>query len=773
MTYKRDMPHQDCLIRGDEYLERFPDFALFGRDRELSSLQGILMRSRSNSALIVGSGGVGISALCMGLESTRDHPQTPLDIAAKRKFWLDTDTLFSPGDPATINATFRKLTASLARTPQSILIIDDMRDFIDACRGNGCTNLINSLMRDIKNHKYQAVIESRDEDLDSVIKCHSDMREIFTMMDLLEPEGENLYIIINESVKRLEKFHGIKIEREAVDVAIEVTCKYRVSDASLSRAQPERALTLLDRALAKYRQDAHAQSPELYSLSKEMEILDRAIAGDPPTSSNLTDKSEDELMALKQNLAKHLEQATSTWEETRRMIRALHKEQLDAEQLIREKEDQIAEQQQIEEKRNQSEAPESSENNDHTETDVVAKEDTIDVANFLESARVGGYESNIIRELRTEIKKYQAAAEESRKKYDQLLDGVNRQLLLTRDRVLQTFSSLSGIPANRLNQDERQKLKSLENDLLKKVFDQDHAVSSLANSVKAARVGLRDRNKPMGAFIFIGPSGVGKTELVKALTEVLFEDPKALMRLDMSEFQEKHAVAKLIGAPPGYEGFEAGGILTNGMRRNPQRIVLMDEIEKAHKDVFDICLQIVDDARLTDNLGRVCSFADSVVVLTSNIGSEYFIDKDIGYEEAVRLATEDLEKAFRPEFLNRFNGRRNIKFFKALSLGAINKIARREIDKTNSKLERNDLSIEMSDDDLQKMAKIIYRPKDGARGIVGFINDCMDAKLSNTILETPNAKGVMTVTFDEATKEMKISAPSMQQHDPAVQADES
>ena len=288
------MSHQDCLIRGDEYLKKFPDFDLFGRDRELSSLQGILMRNRSNSALVVGTGGAGVSALCMGLESTREHPNPHMDIVGKRIFWLATDTLFSSGDSVEINATFRKLTASLARTPQAILIIDDMRDFIDACRSNGCTNLINSLMRDIKNHKYQAIIESRDEDLDSVIKCHSDMREVFTMMDLAEPEGENLNTIVQESVKRLEKFHGIKIGDDAVSVAIEVTSKYRVNDASLSRAQPERTLTLLDRALARYRHDAHIQSPELYGLNKEMKSIEKALSDDFSNSAHIADKSKRE-----------------------------------------------------------------------------------------------------------------------------------------------------------------------------------------------------------------------------------------------------------------------------------------------------------------------------------------------------------------------------------------------------------------------------------------------------------------------------------------------
>lgn len=746
------MTSSDCLIRGDEMMARHKDFQLLGRDEELKSLYGILMRSRSNNVLIVGPSGVGSSSLCMGLESKSRDPQTPMDIAHLRKFWLDTDAMFSSGDPKQINEIYQRLSARLEKTPNDVLIIDDIRDFIEAAKSSGCSNLINSIMRDIKAKRYQAIFEARDEDLDTVMKAHSDMSEIFTILDLHEPEGENLETIVNGAAKGLEQFHAIKIKPEAIAAAIEVTSKYRANNSSLSRAQPERALTLIDRALTKYRQEAYAKSPEVAALEKRLHDIGRALEGKNNLPAELKGKNKSELESLRDVLQVEIQEAQKSWEEKKSEISKLHKEQTDAENIIRNQEDQI----EILQK-------EAQERGEQIKSAAGSKEDqsgSVNVVEFLKTAQISGFETKEVLELRKKIETYEALAKKGKDRYDKLRDEVNASLALGREHILARFSELSGIPVSKLDEDEQEKLRNLKSMLMERIFDQDHAVESVAASVKEARIGLRDRDKPMGAFIFIGPSGVGKTELAKALAQVLYEDERALLRLDMSEFQEKHAVAKLIGAPPGYEGYEAGGRLTNEMRKNPRRIVLMDEIEKAHMDVFDICLQIVDDARLSDNFGRTVSFADSVVILTSNIGSEHFLDPNLSYEEAVELARRDLKKTLRPEFLNRFGGGQNIKFFNALSVPAIERIARRELKKLNNKLEHRGLKVEMPDEELSQMCSGMYTKSEGARGIKGFIDTQMGKHISDIVLGSGDTKGIMTVAFNETTKTLEVSSPA-------------
>ena len=247
------------LIRGADYLSKHADFKLVGRDRELKRLSRILMRSTANSVLLVGPGGVGCTALCLGLEAAKKEPNTPFDIVNKRIYWLDTDGLFSSGNAATMNENFQKMLRHLSRYPDSLLIIEDMRDFVEATRNNGLTHFINALMRQVDNRKFQVIFETRDQDLEIVLKCHSNMTELYTMLDLGEPDAESLRLIVRDAVKSLERYHSVPVDDDAVATSIELTTKYRVREMSLSRAQPERSMNLLDRALTSYRQQAHTR----------------------------------------------------------------------------------------------------------------------------------------------------------------------------------------------------------------------------------------------------------------------------------------------------------------------------------------------------------------------------------------------------------------------------------------------------------------------------------------------------------------------------------
>jgi len=726
------------LIRGSDYLSRYDGFKLVGRDNELNKLSRILMRSKANSVLLVGAGGVGCTALCLGLEASKKSEHTPFDIINKRIFWLDTDGLFSSGDTNVMNEKFHKMLSRLGRYPDTLLIIEDMRDFIDATRNNGCTNFINALMSDIGRQKFQAIFECSDDDLEVILKSHSSFREHYTMLDLDEPEEDSLVEIVRQSVKVLNNHHHIDISDDAIDMAIQLTSKYRVREMSLSRAQPERTMNLLDRAFTSYRQHAHANPSELEG--KEAELSE--ISKDDTVAYN---RIESEIEAIK-----------ISWKETQDELRKLHRNQSEGEETLRKLEDDL------EDQRFDDKAKQEERKLDHQAKDE-AQERKFKSFNMRTAA--AGYESEEANSLKEEIKNVQEAIKKNKDSFIKLTQEINKGLKLDSSHVMAEFSQLSGIPVNKLNQDEKVKLLGLEESLSSRVFGQNHAVEKLADAVRVARVGLKDPNKPQASFMFLGPSGVGKTEMAKAVTAALHDDERALLRFDMSEYMEKHAVAKLIGAPPGYEGYEAGGILTNAMRRNPYVVILFDEIEKAHPDVFNVFLQVLDDGRLTDNRGLTVSFSEAVIIMTTNIGQTHFLDPSLSFDEAEEETKKDLEKDFRPEFLNRFNGRQNIVCFKALDLSVIEKIAAREIVKLNSQIrsQGKELSIEISADSLAAICRDHYSPVNGARGIPGYFATKIHPVVARTILQSENVKGVMEIEYCSDSKELQILHPKMKE----------
>jgi ATP-dependent Clp protease ATP-binding subunit ClpB len=717
------------LIRGDDYLARHPDFKLVGREAELKKLSSILIRSKANSVLLVGPGGVGCTALCMGLQASKKDPDAPFDIVNKRIFWLDTDGLFSSGDATRINDSFQKIMNRLYRTPESILIIEDMRDFIEAARNVGSLHFINALTLAIKSNKTQMILEARDEDLDVVLKAHSDLRELFTLIDLQEPAGEPLLHIVEDSTRHLQAFHKIRIAADAVKAAIELTSKYRTRDGGMNRAQPERSVALLDRALSTYRLGAHRKPPGF----------------DQAEAARTKAKTETEIAAADGTLRQLLE----GWEAKQAEIKRLYKLQRDGETAIIELEEQVEKQLAAEQERTQV-ATVGAGAQPAGEAPTTGR-----IARFAKLATGAGLESDVVREMRGRIGQFQTEIAKNRAAFDALTTELNNQLELTRDIVLKEFSDISGISVTKLNENEREKLRNLETDLKKRIFGQDHVIQHLANAVKTARVGRRNQDKPQASFMFLGPSGVGKTEIAKALAESLLDDEKALTRFDMSEYMEKHAVSRLIGAPPGYEGFEAGGILTNAMRKNPLRVLLFDEIEKAHPDVFNVFLQILSDGRLTDNVGRTVSFSESIIIMTTNLGQPHFLNAELSKDEAVAAALDEVAKTYRSEFLNRFAGRQNIICFNTLDLASIEKIVRREFDSIDRTYSHDGIRITVPEADLKAFCKGHYDPAIGARGLPGFIQANIEPLIVNRILDSAQ-RGTLGLSYDEASRKFEL-----------------
>lgn len=713
----------DCLIDGEEFLKQHKNFQLYGRQKELKKVAGILMRKSAHNVLLVGSGGVGCTSLIMGLQTKKSSTEMSFDIMSKRFYWLNTDDLFGQGANDYINETFQKLRRTLSRSADNIFIIEDFKDFIDACRNSGTMHFINAIMQDIKLERYQAILEVRDEDLEQVLRCHSNMLEVFTMMDLAEPTDE-LDSIVYAMAKQLEDYHKIKISDEAVQTAIDLTSKYRVSDISLSRAQPERSLNLLDRALTRFRQYAHTHPPKLMALKQRLHVAEIS-----------------ENAAEVQVLGEEIKRLELQWQQDNAQLSQYYQNQNEGESLLRKLESELDQerkrQMQEKEQEKQDASPQK-------------------VQGF--SARIGGgFGSSEEHRIREEIKAVNQAILENKQKFDALTETINADLVLAAKEVFVEFSSISKIPVDKLNQDEREKLLSLEQKLKERVYGQDEAVEKLVGAVLMASAGLKHPDKPQGAFMFCGPSGVGKTELAKSLAFSLKDDEKAMLRFDMSEYMEKHAMAKLIGAPPGYEGYEAGGILTNMVRKNPHSIILFDEVEKAHPDIFNVFLQVLDDGRLTDNRGLTVSFAETLIIMTTNIGQHHFLDQTLNAKEAMVKTMDMLDDAFRPEFLNRFNGRENIVGFRPLPLTIIEKIAKRELEKVNQRIAqsgRGQTHIQMDDATIAALCRDKYDPVRGARGIPGFFTSKIYPAVAKEILMNPEQSAIMKVGYDETTGEV-------------------
>lgn len=703
------------LISGRDRLAEFKDFKLVGREYDLERISSILIRKSSNSLLLTGPAGVGVSILPLGLQASKDKPDTPFDIIVKKLFWLNTDSLFASGDSNKINDDFQRMLKKLAQTPESVLIISDTYNFLEAAHNTGNAHFMNALNHADKSEEFQVILEARDDHLSSVLKWNTAISEMYTLYDVKEPTGDDLKKIIQQVAKQLSEHHKIVVDDEAVEEAIYLTSKYRDS-LGLGGAQPQRSISLLDRALASYRQLTHKQHPKLTELTTRI--------------ANTTDET------LKAELQNQLEQRQREWNELKSEINKTYQYQHNAELLRFQLQDEIANLQE-EEKKNTY--PESS-----------------TVKTFAQLT-ANGFGSPEISKRKEKIRQIDQEIATNSAQHKKLIALANQDLLLTRPDVIKEFSSISGISASKLDENEIENLINLESNLLSRIYGQDEVVKHVANSIKVSKIDTLEEAGPAVSYLFLGPSGVGKTEMAKALAQYVFGDDNSLVRFDMSEYMEKHAVAKLIGAPPGYEGFEAGGILTNSVRKRPVGIYLFDEIEKAHPDVFNIFLQILSDGRLTDNVGRTVDFSDIIIIMTSNIGQPYYLDPNLSDDDARNLATDELNKTYLSELLNRFNGRENILHFKRLPLEIIEKIIRREITKLNTSYQSKGLEIEMSDTCITNFCKDHYDLIRGARGLPGYIKANIRPIIVNHILANPQDRGKFGAFYNTEKKVFEMT----------------
>ena len=551
-------------IASQDFLKMFPNFKLVNRDIDLERISSILCRKKNNSLLITGPRGVGVTSLLIGLQQLKEKDDTSFDILSKQFFVLDVDDLFSSGDNEQINKEFQQVIRNLEKTPNSVLVILDAYNFLEGAKNSGNLHFINTLNNADKSNLFQVIMEVNDDQLNSVYTTNYRINDFYTLYDVKELSGQKLEDVVKEASKELIEYHGIGISEETIKEAIRLTTKYR-EDYGLGITQPARTIALLDRALASYKQSVNKQHPALTDL------MNRILA-----STNEEEKKQ---------LQEIYNASYEDWMNTKLEIQKLAKEQSEGEVLRLKYTEEL---EKAKEKQNETES----------NLESAVDKGVVDFKSMMKA----GFDTKEVQELKQQLKQINDQLKNNKQRYKELIKTINNGLALDKLHLMDSFSKISGISSAKLDENEIESLVSLESNLLKDVYGQDDIVKRVADAIKVAKLDKNKDNGPAASFLFLGPSGCGKTFLSKSLAKNLFGDEKTLIRFDMSEYMEKHAVAKLIGAPPGYEGFECGGILTNTVRKNPMGVYLFDEIEKAHPDVFNIFLQILSDGRLTDNI---------------------------------------------------------------------------------------------------------------------------------------------------------------------------
>ncbi len=677
-----------------------------GRDDEVRRVIQVLSRRTKNNPVLIGEPGVGKTAIAEGLAQRIAAGDVPEGLKSKRIVALDMGALVAG---AKYRGQFEeRLKAVLKEVEEGageiILFIDELHNLVGAGRAEGSMDASNMLKPALARGELKCVGATTLDEYRKYIEKDAALERRFQQVYVSEPSVEDTIAILRGLKERYEVHHGVRITDSAIVAAATLSHRY-IADRFL----PDKAIDLMDEAASRLR-------IEIDSLPQEIDEVERKIVQLQIEKEALKKEkdpgSRDRLKKIEKELADLSEKGSA--------MKAHWQQEKDTIQTIRSLKEEL------EQVRNEAQRAE--------------REGNLEAAAELKYGRLPRVQ--------------EALAEANRKLQD--LQSIQRMLKeeVDSDDIAEIVSRWTGIPVSRLVEGEVEKLIKMEERLSERVIGQKEAVIAVSNAVRRSRAGLQDPDRPIGSFIFMGPTGVGKTELAKALAEFLFDDENAMVRVDMSEFMEKHAVARLIGAPPGYVGYEEGGYLTEAVRRRPYSVILFDEIEKAHRDVFNVLLQLLDDGRLTDGQGRTVDFRNTVVIMTSNIGSDYLAEFQFEGEEKIRQRImEALKSHFRPEFLNRID---DVIIFHSLTREEIKVIVGTQIRRLESLLADRGISLELTDSALQLIAKEGYDPAYGARPLKRVIQKRIQDVLATDILSGVFKDGE-TVVVDADGKELTFS----------------
>ena len=662
---------------------------VIGRDDEIRRVLQILSRRTKNNPILIGEPGVGKTAIAEGLAHRIVRGDVPENLKSKTIYSLDMGALIAG---AKYKGEFEERLKSVIREineadGEIILFIDEIHTLVGAGGGEGAMDAANILKPALARGELRAIGATTLAEYQKYFEKDKALERRFQSVLIDEPSVNDTISILRGLKERYEVHHKVRIKDEAIIAAAELSNRY-ISDRFL----PDKAIDLIDEAAAKLRLEIDSVPEELDEIERRIRQLE--IEREAIKRENDTDKLA-QLGKEIADLSEQRNQMKARWQSEKSIVESIQTEVKNIESY-------------------KFEAEQAERAGDYGK---VAE---------LRYGRIKEAEKHVA-DLKQQLKEMQA-------------DNAMINEEVDSEQIAEVVSKWTGIPVTRMLQSERERLLHLEDELHKRVVGQDEAISTIANAIRRSRTGLSDGRRPIGSFLFLGTTGVGKTELARALAEVMFDDEDMMVRIDMSEYQERHSVSRLIGAPPGYVGYDESGQLTEAVRRKPYSVVLFDEIEKAHPDVFNTLLQVLEDGRLTDNKGRTADFKNTVIIMTSNMGSDIIRERLEGssvisqYEldETKKAVMEMLKERIRPEFLNRID---EIIMFSPLTKSQIREVVKIQLGIVSKMLEKNDVLISATDEAIDHLAEIGYDPAMGARPVKRVIQKEILNELSREILE--------------------------------------
>ena len=682
---------------------------VIGRDTEIRRVIQVLSRRRKNNPVLIGEPGVGKTAIVEGLAHRIVLGDVPLNLKNKKVFSLDMGALVAG---AKYRGEFEDRLKAVLKEVQSsdgqiIMFIDELHTVVGAGKSEGAMDASNLLKPALARGELHCVGATTLDEYRKHIEKDPALERRFQPVVVQEPNVEDTISILRGLKDRYETHHGVRITDDSIIAAATLSDRY-ISDRFL----PDKAIDLVDEAASRLRMEIDSMPAEIDEATRTLTRMQiEAAALENETSGDTKERLAD----LRRQIAENEEstnQLKSQWEAEKAAISGLKPLREEIERLKTSSTQAF------------SRAQRTNSNSDYQEA----------------------YEAS------EKLKASEARLAEMEQKSAELNAGLESRLLceeVTAEDIASVVSLWTGIPVTRMLQGEREKLLRMEDEIHKRMINQHEAVEAVSNAVRRARSGMQDANRPIGSFMFLGPTGVGKTELCKALAAFLFDDERSMIRIDMSEFMERHSVARLIGAPPGYVGYEEGGRLTEAVRRNPYCVILLDEVEKAHRDVFNILLQLLDDGRLTDSQGRTVNFNNCIIVMTSNIGSQAIMELSVDradHKEIHNHCMDALQQHFLPEFLNRID---EVIVFHPLGRDEIRAIVDLQVQHLNRQLESNGYKLKISDTAKQLLANEGYDQKYGARPLKRVIQQRLQNALANEILSGRFPEG-STISIEAA-----------------------
>ncbi len=663
---------------------------VIGRDEEIRRVMQVLSRRTKNNPVLIGEPGVGKTAIVEGLAQRIVNGDVPENLKDKRVIGLDIGALIAGAKyrgefEDRLKAVLKEVTSAQG---EIILFIDEIHTVVGAGAAEGSVDASNMLKPALARGELRCVGATTLNEYRKHIEKDPALERRFQPILVREPSVEDTIAILRGLKERYEVHHGVRIKDAAIIAAATLSSRY-ISDRFL----PDKAVDLIDEAASRLR-------IELDSLPSEIDVLERRVIQleiERQSLKNETDRTsverrqkiEQELAEIRENMDRMKLQWTGE-KETIKKIQGI---------------------------KGRIEALKTEEQNAQRSGDL---------------ARAAEIRYGKLVELNRELEAENQRLSEAQKDERMLKEEVDSE------DVAEVVANWTGIPVSRMLESDVQKLIRMEERLRQRVIGQEEGIAAVSSALRRARSGLQDPNRPIGSFIFLGPTGVGKTELAKALAEFMFDNEQAMIRIDMSEFMEKHSVARLIGAPPGYVGYDEGGFLTEAVRRRPYAVLLFDEIEKAHPDVFNILLQILDDGRLTDGHGRTVDFKNTIAIMTSNVGSQWIQDPGLAEEDRRERTLEALRQTFKPEFLNRID---DTIIFRALTMEDIERIIEIQLGLIRKRLEERKLSLELTENAKQYIARAGYSPVYGARPLKRVLQKQILDPLALNLLDGTFAEG--------------------------------